>query len=184
MNSASDRLAIATSLSSFSEVVFYSFIWAIFLCLLILAASLHLCSRYSHFDSVLVYLLSCMERSLGHSSVWGNRGSVYGGRIEEGTMLLLAHFWGLVRTLPHFQSLHPLPVYAWCPISCYPGSFQGGWFCISTGSFFLSLPPHWVYNQKLCSFIFPSAEALGCMVWPRAGLTGSKSVPLIFIHHM
>ena len=33
LNSASDRLAISSSLSSFSGVLIYSFIWAIFLCL-------------------------------------------------------------------------------------------------------------------------------------------------------
>ena len=47
LNSASDRLVISISFSSFSGVLFCFFIWAIFLCLLYLAASLclFLCIR-------------------------------------------------------------------------------------------------------------------------------------------
>ena len=54
LNSASDRLVISISFSSFSGVLFYSFIWTIFLCLLNLAASLclFLCIRQSCFDAL------------------------------------------------------------------------------------------------------------------------------------
>ena len=47
LNSASDRLLISISLTSFSGVLICSFIWAMFLCLLVLVASLcvFLCIR-------------------------------------------------------------------------------------------------------------------------------------------
>ena len=55
LNSVSDRLSIPISFSSFSGILFSSFIWATFLCILNLAASLclFLCIRCSCFDSCL-----------------------------------------------------------------------------------------------------------------------------------
>ena len=54
LNCASDRLLISISFSSFSVVLFYSFIRVIFLCLLNLAASLclFLCIRLNCFVSL------------------------------------------------------------------------------------------------------------------------------------
>ena len=97
---------------------------------------------------------------------------------------MLADFCESAWPLPHFQSLHPLPVCDWHPSSCYPAcGFKGEWVCICTSSFFHCPNSHWVYSQNLCSFIFPDTGTLGFRVWPEAGLTCSQGVPLISIHH-
>ena len=90
---------------------------------------------------------------------------------------------GLAWPLSCFQSLHPLPICNWHHSSCCPGcGSQSGWVCMYTGSFFHHPKPHWVYSQKLCSFIFSGSGALGCTIWPMDGLTSPQGVPLIFIH--
>ena len=81
LNSASDRLLVSILFSSFPGVLIYSFMWAMFLCLLILASPLHLClflcikqSSYvpQAWQSGLMQQVSCrvQQHSLLYYSSW------------------------------------------------------------------------------------------------------------------
>ena len=95
-----------------------------------------------------------------------------GGRVEEGTLPLLADFRGLAWHLPCFQSLHPLPICDWRPSSCCPGcGSQSGWVCLhcrlsweSGSPEFLQLP------QRALIFTARSYEALFFLVLEPLGV--------------
>ena len=85
---------------------------------------------------------------------------VWGG-VKEGKMPLLPDSWGLAWHLPHFQSLHPLPICDCCPSSCCPDCPRVGGFVYVPGSpaksavLSATLTPTGFYSQKIRSFIFP-----------------------------
>ena len=59
-------------------------------------------------------------------------GSICRRGVGEGTMPLPGCWW-LAQNSPSFQSLHPLPIWDWCPSSCCPsGGSQSWWVCISS----------------------------------------------------
>ena len=159
LNSASDRLAVSILLNSFAGLLFCSLIWAIFLHLFILAASLCLCLciRYSCFDS-LSWCTLCKRQNF---------------RAVQPTLLLLWHcMWEIgwrgnsatcftfapfpVTSPTSWMHLVPFWLLPWCWISEWMG-LQIFYDCGSplnglfweTSSFFHHSNPHWFLHPEV-----------------------------------
>ena len=107
-----------------------------------------------------------------------------GGGLRDGKVPLPG-FWRFAWHSPHFQSLHPLPIHAWHPSSCWPGAeSQSGWGCIhsqttwalfsgvswKSSSFFCRPNPHWFLQPDVMGIYLPSAGTLGYVIWPGTGI--------------
>ena len=126
-----------------------------------------------------------MGWSLGYLPGQDNRGSCVGEGSKTGQCCCWLTSWGLPGPHPisshftHFPYATGAPSAAVLVIVPRVGNFA---YVLAVSS--APPPPHWVYRQKWWGFIFLSVGALGCVVWPGAGLTCSQGVSLIFIHHM